>query len=119
MIIKILSFSILLIIISTSCTQKDNGNHDQQDFAKLDGSSFVASQLPEGKKWRLVWHDEFEGVELDTGKWDYRLHLMQMRHETWTEEGVELDGKGNLLLKLIEKDGDYFSSQLQTGRNYL
>ncbi len=77
------------------------------------------SPLPSGKKWRLVWNDEFEGSQLDTTKWDFRLHLMQTRHETWTKEGAVLDGKGHLLLKLYEKDGNYYSSTLQTGRNYL
>ena len=31
------------------------------------------SLLPEGKKWKMVWSDEFDGTELDTSKWDYRL----------------------------------------------
>jgi hypothetical protein len=44
---------------------------------------------------------------------------MQLRHSTWSEEGAELDSKGNLLIKLYEKNGDYYSSQLQTGRNYM
>ncbi len=78
-----------------------------------------ASNLPPGKKWKLVWHDEFDGTTLDRTKWDYRLHIMQTRHETWTEEGVTLDGKGHLLFKLYEKNGHYHSSQLQTGANFM
>ena len=79
----------------------------------------VPSLLPEGKRWKLVWHDEFDGDTLDLSKWSYRLHLMQRRHKTFAEEGAELDGKGNLLLKLIKKDGHFYSPQLQTGSNYL
>ena len=79
----------------------------------------VPSKLPPGKQWKLVWSDEFNGTQLDRTKWDFRLHIMQTRHKTWTEEGAALDGKGNLLLKLYEKDGDYFTSQLQTGANYM
>ena len=85
----------------------------------LDENKLVKSQLPSNIKWKLVWCDEFEGDKIDTTKWDYRLHLMQTRHETWTTEGAELDGNGHLLLKLYEKDGEYYSSHLQTGRNYL
>ncbi len=77
------------------------------------------SQLPPGKKWKLIWNDEFDGTELDTTKWDFRMHIMQNRFETYTDKGAELDGKGNLLLKLIEKDGQFYSSQLQTGSNYM
>lgn len=79
----------------------------------------IMSDLPPDKNWKLVWSDEFDGAALDTAKWGFRLHLMQTRHETWVEDAVELDGKGNLLMKLYEKDGQFYSSHLQTGRNYL
>ena len=77
------------------------------------------SMLPAGKKWKLVWHDEFDGTELDRTKWDFRLHLLQQRHNTFTDEGAVLDGKGNLLLTLIEKDGQFYSPHLQTGYNFM
>jgi beta-glucanase (GH16 family) len=81
--------------------------------------SQVESLLPEGKKWRLVWNDEFNGGSLDTTKWGFRLHIMQTRHTTWTDDAYELDGRGNLLLKAYEKDGEYHTSQLQTGSNFM
>lgn len=77
------------------------------------------SLLPEGYGWNLVWNDKFDGDEIDTSKWGYRLHLMQKRHNAYTDEGAALDGKGNLLLKLIQKDGHFYSSQLQTGENFM
>ena len=79
----------------------------------------LPSHLPTGKQWKLVWNDEFDGAHLDRTKWDYRLHIMQTRHETWTERGVTLDGRGHLLFRLYEKDGNYYSSQLQTGANFM
>jgi beta-glucanase (GH16 family) len=79
----------------------------------------VPSNLPAGKKWKLAWSDEFDGTQLDRTKWDYRLHIMQTRHETWTDQGVALDGRGHALFKLYEKDGNYYSSQLQTGANFM
>ncbi len=82
-------------------------------------SRHLPSQLPQDKKWRLVWHDEFDGIQLDESKWDYRLHLMQNRHKTWTKDGAVLDGKGLLKLTLHKKDGQFYSSHLQTGSNYL
>ena len=27
------------------------------------------SLLPRGKTWKLVWHDEFDGAEIDKTKW--------------------------------------------------
>lgn len=79
----------------------------------------VESDLPTDKKWKLVWNDEFNGNTLDTTKWGFRLHIMQTRHTTWTDDAYEFDGKGNLLLKVYEKDGEYFTSQLQTGSNFM
>ncbi len=29
----------------------------------------AASLLPPGKKWKLVWHDEFNGPGIDKTKW--------------------------------------------------
>jgi len=79
----------------------------------------VESLLPKNKNWRLVWNDEFDGDTLDRSKWDYRLYLMQQRHQPFAETGAELDGKSNLLLKLYEKDGHFYSPHLQSGMNYL
>ncbi len=82
-------------------------------------SGHAPSLLPENKNWKLVWHDEFDGDTLDMSKWSYRLHLMQNRHHTFADEGAELDGNSNLILKLIEKDGQYYSPHLQTGSNFM
>ena len=32
-------------------------------------SNEAESLLPAGKKWKLVWHDEFNGKEIDKTKW--------------------------------------------------
>ncbi|MDW7658568.1 MAG: glycoside hydrolase family 16 protein [Bacillota bacterium] len=76
------------------------------------------SYLPSGKHWQLVWQDEFDGDTLDRSKWNFRRHLLQQPHPTFTDEGATLDGNSNLLLALIEKDGQYYSPHLQTGYNY-
>jgi beta-glucanase (GH16 family) len=85
----------------------------------LDPDRHVPSLLPGGKTWKLIWHDEFDGDTLDRSKWDYRLHLMHKRHKTFSDGGAVLDGKGNLLLTLQEKDGQFYSPHLQTGSNYM
>jgi len=90
-----------------------------QKSPQLTTEGHAPSLLPPGKLWRLVWQDEFDGDALDRSKWGFRLHLMQQRHNTFTEEGAVLDGKSNLLLSLTEKDGQYYSPHLQTGSNYL
>ena len=75
------------------------------------------SLLPEGRDWKLVWNDEFDGTELDRTKWSFRLNFWGRRFPAYTDQGVELDGKSNLLLHLVEQDGRFCSPQLQTGAN--
>ncbi len=77
------------------------------------------SMLPDGKEFRLVWQDEFDGDALDTTKWDYRLSMMGKVHPAWTDRGVHLDGQGNCVFTVIEEDGRPVSSQLQTGYNFM
>lgn len=76
------------------------------------------SFLPNGKKWKLVWSDEFDGTELDRSKWDYRLYFQGERHKCWTDKGVVLDGNSNAVFNLVEKDGIYQCSTIQTGSVY-
>ena len=84
---------------------------------KYEVEGHAESYLPDGKEWKLIWHDEFDGTELDREKWDFRLHLFGKRHETFIEDGVTFDGKSNMMLHIIEKDGEYYSPHLQTGEN--
>lgn len=73
------------------------------------------SFLPENKNWKLVWNDEFDGSELDTSKWGFRLNFWGKRFETFSTEGVELDGDSHLRLHIIRKGNDFCSPHLQTG----
>ena len=115
---KLASFKILIAAILCLQIWSESQAAEPMIAADLDGKT-VPSNLPPGKKWKLAWSDEFDGTQLDRTKWDYRLHIMQTRHETWTDQGVTLDGRGHLLFKLYEKDGNYYSSQLQTSANFM
>ena len=33
----------------------------------------MAKKPPKVPGWKLVWHDEFEGSEIDRSKWDYDM----------------------------------------------
>lgn len=111
---------IFCFIVTESYSQKfKNYSDNKADSISCNATKHFESQLPVGKKWKMVWNDEFDGVTLDTTKWSYRLYYWQTRHETLTKDGASLDGKGNLLLKVYEKDGKFYSSTLQTGNMYL
>ena len=76
------------------------------------------SLLPNGKKFKLVWHDEFDGTKLDESKWSYRTNFWGRRAHWFAtpDDGcVEVaDGKLRLKLKKLP-DGQFVSPQLQTG----
>ena len=73
---------------------------------------------PRGKTWQLIWNDEFDAPALDETKWTYRLHLLQKRHQTFTNEGLTFKDSC-VHFNLIEKDGHFYSQHLQTGENYM
>ncbi len=78
------------------------------------------SILPDGLNFQLIWQDEFDGVELDRTKWDYRLTMMGKVHPAWTDKGVHLDGQSHAVFTLIQdENGNPVSSQLQTGYNFM
>lgn len=81
-------------------------------------ANHAPSLLPTGRKWKLVWHDEFDGTELDTTKWGYRTNFWgQSAHWFARPEDNAVEVRdGLLLLKLVKRaDGQFASPQLQTG----
>jgi len=82
---------------------------------KYEVEGHVPSYLPEGKNWKLVWSDEFDGTELDETKWNFRRYFWGKKSPTFTDEGVILDGESNMHITLVKKGDDYYSAHLQTG----
>ncbi len=61
-------------------------------------------QPPNGKEWSLVWHDEFDGNELDAGKW--QLRTGPRKAGMWSADNVVVKD-GQLVLKTRLVDGVY------------
>ena len=64
--------------------------------------------IPEGKMWKLVWSDEFDGTQIDQSKWEI-MGDFKRRDGFWVKEDSYLDGKGNLLIR-TKKDGERYTS---------
>ncbi|HWI58259.1 MAG TPA: glycoside hydrolase family 16 protein [Bacillota bacterium] len=62
---------------------------------------------PAGQEWKLLWHDEFDGTQLDETKWN-RLGDWKRKGGYWAKEDVSLSGQGTLLLR-TKKDGDRYT----------
>lgn len=61
---------------------------------------------PEGKQWKLVWNDEFDGRELDASKWETPPDAPR-RDAWWMRKAVSLDGQGRLVISTF-RDGDRY-----------
>jgi beta-glucanase (GH16 family) len=59
----------------------------------------------DGKAWKLIWHDEFDGTNLDASKWD--IPEYKRRDGYWSRKAISLDGKGHLVMSVL-KEGDKF-----------
>ena len=86
---------------------------------KYEVENHEPSYLPDGKKWKLVWNDEFDGDKLDDTKWDFRCSLMGKRNPSWLwRDGIRFENS-NIIFMPTEKWGDIRCAQLQTGYNYM
>jgi alpha-L-fucosidase/beta-glucanase (GH16 family) len=63
--------------------------------------------VPERKKWKLAWNDEFNDTKVDESKWEI-LGDWKRRDGFWVKEDSFLDGKGNLILR-TKKDGSRYT----------
>jgi len=104
-------------VCSTGFATCDASANESGTHSKETVNGEQPSLLPVGRDFKLVWHDEFNGNRLDDSKWGYRTNFWGQR-ALWfaAPEDHAVEVKGGLLhLKLIEKDGQYKSPQLQTG----
>lgn len=71
---------------------------------------------PQGKAWKLVWHDEFDGRKLDETKWD--VPEGRRRDGWWSRKAISLDGKGHLLISTLKENGKYLDGCVRTRGKY-
>ena len=70
-------------------------------------------QSPEGKAWKLAWHDEFNGSTLDESKWETPPDGKR-RDAWWMREAVSLDGKGHLVMRTFKERDRYIDGCVRT-----
>lgn len=75
------------------------------------------ASIPEKPGWKLVWHDEFDGTELDQTKWSYR-YLGMRESSLISKDSVSLDGQGRLLLTVKEQDGKLLNGMIGTQKKF-
>jgi len=79
----------------------------------VEPSQDVLPPAPEGRVWKLIWHDEFDGTRLDESKWDVPPDAPR-RDAWWMRKAITLDGQGNLVISTLKEDGKYIDGCVRT-----
>jgi len=74
-------------------------------------------ELPKGKKWKLVWRDEFDGAKVDESQWTCRGPYKAFGGWIVTDS-IYLDGKGHLIIRTYEKDGTYYGGMIDSNGKF-
>ncbi len=94
---KLLSTSLVLLVLASPAASA----------AQTAPPKDILPPAPAGKQWKLIWHDEFDGTQLDETKWN-RLGDHPRRTGWWIKEDAYLSGQGTLLLR-TRKDGNRYT----------
>ncbi|PID63154.1 MAG: hypothetical protein CR986_00350 [Ignavibacteriae bacterium] len=94
----VVTFFIIIAIVS-ACKETINDVEKEKEDKKIE-QEFLP-QVPTGKKWNLVWNDEFDGITIDTSKWSHvtwqKPGIDQPRKDGyWRNDAALLDGNGYL-----------------------
>ena len=74
---------------------------------------------PAGMEWRLVWHDEFDGTEIDREK-KWEIPEFRVRRDGyWAPEALSLTGDGFLKMSVFkDESGRFLSGCLRSRGKY-
>jgi len=114
------------ILLNQAIGGTNGGDPSQTQFPSLFEVDYIRvyekahrppHNLPVGDKYELAWSDEFEGGELDMGKWGYR-GLGPRRDAVNVREAVSLNGRGQLILTTERSNGQYHTAMIGTQDKY-
>ncbi len=102
--------SFLLIILLTAALTESLADSTNEAPDRL-------PPLPSGQQWKLAWADEFDGVAVDTNKWDV-MGDWKRRDGFWVKTNSFLDGHGNLVLRTANDGGQFTSGAVRTKNRF-
>lgn len=100
-------YFILALFLSGSCSKAE------EPFEEKEGNSQTPAHILNG--YKLVWSDEFDGMYVNTAKWNYRAEGTVRNYGTVSRNTISLDGKGNAIIQVTkDNNGKYYIGQLGT-----
>jgi beta-glucanase (GH16 family) len=100
-----MKFTLGLILVLCGCSAAAGGQPSE--------GGDVLPPLQGGQHWKMIWHDEFDGTQLDQSKWGFRLEGKR-RKGWWDRKTTVLDGHGHFVLRTIKEDGKYLDGGIGT-----
>ncbi len=99
---SVILFTVVACVAAGNCFDfAFAGDRKKAAKPKVIREKFMPRPL-EGRKWKLAWHDEFEGERIDESKWEI-MGDWKRRDGWWVKEDSYVDGKGNLVLRTKKK----------------
>ncbi|MDR3056626.1 MAG: glycoside hydrolase family 16 protein [Prevotella sp.] len=97
---------LLLLTFFISCSNEEYDIYSQPVWS------------PTENGYKLVWEDNFDGVDIDMTKWAYRA-VGKRRHNAIVDPSTIYQEGGHLVIELREKNGEFYVGQLTTQNKHL
>ena len=113
---KTLFFGALAIVLGVSCSDPDG------HYIPKSGPTQTIEDNDEEvnyDKMKLAWNDEFDGTKVDESKWNYQYDGKPRDMGIVSRKAVALDGKGNLVLKVLKENNTYYMAHIATDKSFL
>lgn len=97
-------FQVVIFVFALPCFFQCN--YDANTGA--DSKTYIPDHLK--GKVQLVWNDEFDGMEIDTTKWNYRAEGTVRYYAKVSRNTIKLDGMGHLIIMVTsDSSGNYYN----------
>lgn len=103
----------LAFILSPALICCGTGPKNCAQLMQVDRSTQTPAHILSG--YELVWQDEFEGLQIEQDKWNFRAEGTVRALATVSRRTIKLDGRGHVAISVIkDDDGKYYVGQLGT-----
>ncbi|MCX8160387.1 MAG: exo-alpha-sialidase [Candidatus Saccharicenans sp.] len=105
--------SALALVLGFALVSCGTGPTNREIYKQFNTSPQTPAHILSG--YELVWQDEFDGSEIDRGKWNFRAEGTVRALATVSRRTISLDGRGHLSISVVkDADGKYHVGQLGT-----